>query len=284
MPESIPEAMAAIEEIMTKLLKSSEQIEGWSTQISKHLSYSEKRAMSSNLLSYEMVRMIESVVGGLRPMADMGWGLRQIEDWATKFVRTLVSAYRHESEPFERTMSKAYSVMRVVIEEAIHRTLMSYRSSEVMRAAYCSLVLTLRNLESLRKSSQAFEQVGLFVHLSEVPLAELNKKVGEDASSLEGLPSFNEVLKDDFGPMRYELFSLSSFSDEEKKVANCMSFAEASMLQTQAGGKIYYELENDETKGWRQGPIPNILSHFERVEVEDVGMPEQIDDSCREEA
>ena len=140
----------------------------------------------------------------------------------------------------------------------------------------------MRNFEALRKPPSAFEEVGLFVHLIEAPLAELSKKVGEGASTLEGLPSFPEVLKGDFGPMRYELYSLSSFSDEEKKVANCMSFAEASMLQTQAGGKIYYELENDETKGWRQGPIPNILSHFERVEVEDVGMPEQIDDSCRE--
>ena len=119
------------------------------------------------------------------------------------------------------------------------------------------------------------------MHLSEVPLAELNKKVGEDASSLETLPSFYEIIKEDFGPMRYELFSLSSYTDEEKMQANAMSFAEASLLQTQAGGEIYYELEWDETQGWRQGPSP-ILSLFEVVEVEDVGMPEQVDDSCRE--
>ena len=273
--------MAEIEKSMARLVRSSERLEGWSEQISCHMSFSEKRAMSSNLLSHEMVRQIGIVFEGIKPMGDLSWGMRQIEDWGTKYVRTLVTVYRHEREPFEKTMSKAYSCLRVVIEEAIHRTLMSHRNNERMRRAYCALALTLRNLESLRKSSLAFEQVGLMVHLSEVSLAELSRKVGEDASSLETLPSFYEIIKEDFGPMRYELFSLSSYTDEEKMQANAMSFAEASLLQTQAGGKIYLELEGDETKGWRQGPSP-IPSFFEVVEVEDVGMPEQIDDSCRE--
>ena len=143
--------MAHIEQLMTNLLRSSERVEGWSAQISSHMSHLEKRAMSSNLLSHEMVRMITTVLESIKPMGDLSWGLRQIEDWATKYVRTLVAQYRHEGEPFEKTVSKAYSCMRIVIEESVHRTLMSHRNSEVMRAAYCALVLTLRNFEALRK-------------------------------------------------------------------------------------------------------------------------------------
>ena len=139
--------MAKIEQTVTNLLRSSERVEGWSAQISSHMSHSEKRAMRSNILSHEMVRMIGTTVETIKPMGDLSWGLRQIEDWATKYVRTLVAQYRHEGEPFEKTVSKAYSCMRIVIEESVHRTLMSHRNSEVMRAAYCALVLTLRNLE-----------------------------------------------------------------------------------------------------------------------------------------
>ena len=63
------------------------------------------------------------------------------------------------------------------------------------------------------------------------------------------MPSYAEVQVANFGPTRAEILSLTSYSDEEKAQRNHMSFAEANLLQAEAGGES--DTEMDEARGWR---------------------------------
>ena len=51
----------------------------------------------------------------------MSWLPRSIEDWCVECLRSLV------------TVKRAYKVVRVCVEEAVHRHLVIYKDSEKMR-------------------------------------------------------------------------------------------------------------------------------------------------------
>ena len=96
----------------------------------------ELRGMDQGLLAHEVVRQLLNCLEAFKPMSDFGWILRSFEDWGTKFVRILVKMYSHEAEAQEETFRKAWTVMRLVIEEAVHRFFSSYAENhEVCEAA-----------------------------------------------------------------------------------------------------------------------------------------------------
>ena len=153
------------------------------------------------------------------------------------------------------TAEKAWKVVRVVLEEAVHRTLLSCGGDEVLKSGVCGLMEMLRDFEEMKnKSDEALEKWGLFTSFSEANLKAMNLAVGAESMRLEDLPTLTSTQTEDFGPMRSGLRSLVQFYQEEVKECNALSWDEANALTRWNGGAE--REEPTEGMGWRQGPSP----------------------------
>ena len=136
---------------------------------------------------------------GFQPHLDMSWLLRSIEDWGCKFVRVLVGAYKGEHEPATETWRKGWLLMRLICEEAFHRWLLEYQDNRGVSEAICHLLLTMRNLEMMRKTG-ADETYCLFLRMDQQRILSLYQQVSTGTSSFEGLPSYAETQIDGVRP------------------------------------------------------------------------------------
>ena len=134
--------------------------EAWGEQCSSHLSYIERRLMSENLLAHELMRHFMSTLREWRPLVDLSWGCRTLEDWAQKGVRVLMKVYKTNEETILTTAEKAFVCVRVILEEAVHRILISCGDDEVKKSGMCALMSTLRNIEAV-KARDAVELAGV---------------------------------------------------------------------------------------------------------------------------
>ena len=176
--------------------------------------------MSNNPLAHELMRHFMSTLADWRPTVDLSWGYRALEDWAQKGVRTLVTTYKSHEEPIMRTMEKAFVCVRVIFEEAVHRTFLSYEGNGELMRGMSALLLTVRNIEAAKKNPEDFVKMGLFVTMTEANLQYMSNAVAEQTMKLEALPSWH-LLGEDSGPMRSELSALVHVSPQELRIGGC---------------------------------------------------------------
>ena len=118
-----PEAMATDEGHSTA--------EGWLEQISKHLHHIEGRLMEEGFLGHEVVRQIGILLEGFSPppRGEFGWLLRRTQDIGTCTLRQLISKYGQVGhEAIGAFEVRAMHVVRLYVEEAVHRQLLSYEN------------------------------------------------------------------------------------------------------------------------------------------------------------
>ena len=195
-------------------------IEAWIRQCSERLTHIELRAMSQNPLAHELMRHFMSTLSAWRPTVDLSWGYRALEDWAQKGVRTLVSVYKSNEVPIMSTLEQASIVVRVIFEEAVHRTFLSYDGNDELMRAMSALLLTVRNIEAAKKNPEDFMKIGLFVTMTEANLQYMSKAVAEQTMKIEALPSWHLVAEDS-NPMRSELYALVHVSPQELRIGGC---------------------------------------------------------------
>ena len=189
-----------------------------------------------------------------KPLVDLTWGCRTVEDMAQKGMRVLLNTYKTHEETLGTTAEKAWKVVRVILEEAVHRTLLACDGDEVLKSGVCGLMKMLRHFEGVKKSDESLGKWGLFTSFSEANLKTMNLKVREESMRLEDLPTWASTQTEDFGPMRSELSALVQFYKEEVSECNALSWEEANAL-TRWNGGVERE-EQTEGMGWREGPSP----------------------------
>ena len=176
-------------------------------QCSKHLSHIEARLMENGYLGHEVVRQLMQIIEGFcpPPFGDWGFMMRKAQDIAVRTLRELVKVYDKGFEGTESFMVRAVHLMRLYVEEAFHRCLLSCEGS-VRKSALCSLMVTMRHFEAdtLPEVSQS---LGIFTTLTEENVRSIAMKVSlfED-TSIEMLPSYGEVMKS--ADLKVEAFSL----------------------------------------------------------------------------
>ena len=97
----------------------------WLEQISLHLHHIEGRVMQDGFLLHEVMRQFGICLDTFSspPRGDWGWFLRKVQDIAIHGVRRLTHFYARCEAVSSFTM-RAWTVMRLVMEEAFHRALM----------------------------------------------------------------------------------------------------------------------------------------------------------------
>ena len=146
--------------------------------------------------------------------------MRKAQDIGVRTMRQLVNTYAKSNEDIAEFTMRAIHIVRLYMEEALHRTLLGYEDP-VMRGAFCSLYLTLRNLEEgtigtgevaigtgegKRMRSPWPCTLGIFWSFNEVNVRSIGLLMRQESSSVEDLPSFREAMKN--ADMRHEVFSL----------------------------------------------------------------------------
>ena len=123
---------------------------GWLEKCSLHLSFVERRLMALNFLMHELLRMFMNALRDWKPLMDLTWPYRNLEDIAQKGMRVLLNTYKTHEETLGTTAEKAWKVVRVILEEAVHRTLLSCEGDEVLKSGVCGLMSTLKNFEAVK--------------------------------------------------------------------------------------------------------------------------------------
>ena len=116
--------MAIVEACLKEVVLLNRKNEAWSEQISKHLSYVEKRTMLEAPLMHEVVRCFGIKISAMRPTLDPGWLLRGCQDLATEAARGLMKHYSMDS--VREQVRKFFVVLRFCLEEAFRRHLMEH--------------------------------------------------------------------------------------------------------------------------------------------------------------
>ena len=119
---------------------------------SSHLSHIEKRLMESEYLGPEVVRRVMQLIDGFSPppRGDWGWLLRSAMDISMRTMRQLSRIYG-ANESREEFHMRGISLMRLYMEEAFHRCLLSTHS-DLRKAALSSMMVAMRIFEADNKS------------------------------------------------------------------------------------------------------------------------------------
>ena len=242
--------MASLDQSLEQLRDATHEVASWSAQVSKHLHHIEGRSMGQNLLAHEVVRVLMTEFTMLRPFGDMQHGLRTTEDYAQKFVRSLMQVWGHPIEGPRETCKKAFVMARLMVEEAVRRCLLDL--GDDLRDAFALLMVGLKQFEGEKKNREHLRVYGVFNELSLEALAYMLWAVRNEQSKFEDMPSYEAVMAPEFGPMQSEVMSMINISDEAVYRLSQLSFAEACALEVNAEG-IPPEQEQEEM-GWRQGP------------------------------
>ena len=179
-------------------------VRNWVIQCSQHLSHIETRAMWADVLGHEMMRHFMNLIEGFSPppRGDWGWLLRGAEDICMHGVRQLIRCYHSPHEEITSFISRALQVVRLFIEEAFHRSVLS-DSSGVRKRALCSLMVTMRNFEAEMILSS---ELGVFCTFTEAAVMRMARRINvEEDTSIEICPSFEVAMQSE---MRLEVVSL----------------------------------------------------------------------------
>ena len=198
--------------------------------------------MQNSFLGHEVVRQILIVLQGFSPAprGDWGWFLRKITDICVKAMRHLVVTY-YRNPQLRTSMDRAQTLVRLYVEEAFHRVLY-HTDSPILRQAYCSLMVSMRDLEL-----SALPYEGFFTTFNEDFVRRLGAAVHRnEGTTLENLASYPSVML--FPELRVEIFSLMSVRIAPNTIA--MNHAEIKAL-IEANGS---SLEPGEATEGHEGP------------------------------
>ena len=179
-------------------------VRNWMVQCSKHLSHIEDRAMWADVLGHEVMRQFMNLIDTFSPppRGDWGWLLRGAEDICMHGVRQLIRFYHSPHEDITSFISRALQVVRLFIEEAFHRSVLS-ESSGMRKRAVCSLMVTMRNFEAEMILSS---ELGVFYTFIEAAVMRMARRINiEEDTSIEICPSYEAAMQSE---MRLEVVSL----------------------------------------------------------------------------
>ena len=211
--------MEGVEVLMKEFVKVARRIEAWNEQQSRHLSYLETRSMMSGPLMHELVRQFGNSINAMRPNCDPAWLLRTCQDIATEGVRGLM---RHYSRVFEvdeiarEIVRRFLKVVRFCLGEAFRRHLSSWPAGgrqALMRAAYCSLMVSMRNHETSIMNPEELQHLSLFQSFTEANLVRMNQAVGNYTSRIEDCPSYEAAHSVE--EVKHELVSLRTVPEAD---------------------------------------------------------------------
>ena len=181
-------------------------IESWIAQCSRHLVNLEQRAMWGEVLGYEMLRHFMRHLSGFcpPPRGDWGWFLRKAEDLSTRGVRQLMRYYLSAGEDVEAFLARAMNLVRLYLEEALHRVLL-HEMATLRRKALGNLMVTMRGLEGAMMGARQ-RTIGIFFRFTEDNVrAMLSTIAAGGQTDLSICPSFEAVMSTE---MRLEVISL----------------------------------------------------------------------------
>ena len=179
----------------------------WLEQISKHLHHIEGRLMEAEFLGHEVVRQFGNLLEVVVPPPQGDWGYfpRRAQDIAVRTLRQLIAKYGHRGEPLGEFEVRAMHIVRLYMEEAVHRHLLSARGANV-RAGICGFMLTMRNFEQ-DTLPQDVGTMGLFCSMTESNLRDLAMRLARrENTSVEHMPSYAAAMRNT--DMKHEVFSL----------------------------------------------------------------------------
>ena len=122
----------------------------------------------------------------------------------TRGLRQLIKVYYHPTEDFTTFLERAISVVRLFLEEAFRRCLLS-EASGMRKRALCGLMVTMRNFEAeMIPTHQA--SLGMFHTLTEAAVLRMAVRVNShEVTSIEMCPSYEAAMRTE---MRVEVVSL----------------------------------------------------------------------------
>ena len=130
--------------------------------------------------------------------------MRRAEDMGTLGVRQLIKTYHDPIEDITSFLERAMAVVRLFLEEAFHRCLLS-DASGMRKRALCALMVTMRNFEAEMIPTQ-HASLGIFYTLTEAAVMRMAVRVNSDeVTSIEMCPSYEAAMKSE---MRVEVVSL----------------------------------------------------------------------------
>ena len=202
---TIEDAPMATEEVQP-VVRALRPLSEWMAQCSKHLSHIEKRAMWQDALGHEMMRQFAQLIEDFSPppRGDWGWLLRRAKDMGTRGVRQLMKTYHQPFEGITSFLERAMAVVRLFLEEAFHRCLLS-DASGMRKRALCALMVTMRTFEA-EMIPPKHASLGIFYTFTELAVLRMAVRVnsGKD-TSIEMCPSYEAAMKSE---MRVEVVSL----------------------------------------------------------------------------
>ena len=111
-----------------------------------------------------------------------------------RFTRQMVRYYLRSDANRADFTAKSTIMVRLLFEEAWHRTLLSVED-RVLQAAYCSVMMTMREFEDSTLLQHA-STWGYFWTFNEASMRPIATKIGRRLdTSVEDMPSWNEVAK-----------------------------------------------------------------------------------------
>ena len=187
---------------------------GWLSQISKHLSHIEERSMWAEVLGHELLRQFMMILEGFSPppRGDWGWLLRKSEDLSTRGLRQLMRFYRQPGDDIAEFLEDGMSLVRLYMEEAFHRVLLS-TDEPLRKRAICSLMCTMRSFETHMIPAQQ-ASLGVFFTFTEENVRAMALRISQqpEDTSIEICPSFPRVMS---SCMQIEVLSLMQVKPEE---------------------------------------------------------------------
>jgi hypothetical protein len=161
----------------------------------------------AEFLGHEVVRQFGNLLEVVIPPPQGDWGYfpRRAQDIAVRTLRQLIAKYGHRGEPLGEFEVRAMHIVRLYMEEAVHRHLLSARGANV-RAGICGFMLTMRNFEQ-DTLPQDVGTMGLFCSMTESNLRELAMRIARgENTSVENMPSYAAAMRNI--DMKHEVFSL----------------------------------------------------------------------------
>ena len=229
-----PQAMTFVEELVEQCM-----------DCSHHLLNIEERLFQGSYLGSEVVEVLMWKILKFTPppKGKWGWLLRTCTDIGLLTLRQLLHTYLKDGDQRAFIVRMALDVVRLYLEEAFRRVLVRTRDP-LRKAAFCSLMLTMKNLEMISMPQSACD-MGFFQTFTAAEVDSLAGKVHIFRHSrVMDCISYGKVMDSE---MRMEAFSLYDVCTLPNAIA--MSHAEIVELIEAHGGHLGDDERTDGTEG-----------------------------------
>ena len=186
--------------------------------------------MHAQVLPHETVRIVGQQLESFQPPPAGNWGhlLRGVKDTVLKLRRVWIQTYVRDIEKQQALVSAIDIGVRAVAWEAARRVLHN-EADEVRRGAYCSVMTSLQDIESILEHKclrNETDEMGVMTDWTQHEVQKLAERVKAGDSSIEDVLGWGTVMEHPF--LREELASLMRCSIETSHLTKVetRSFAE----------------------------------------------------------